>query len=422
MYRQTASPDRVPRLFIRLHPEGSEVSWLRMGSGSGESITRTGPLSALAGESAGCRVIVFVPGSDVLLLKADVPPMSRQRMSTAVPFSLEDQLAGDVELLHFAFGARSGREPLPVLVTDRARMTAWLSRLEEAGIHPDVLVPEILGLPLSPDAWTVLVEAGMAQVRTGPLSGFFADLPNFPTVLRAALVEAGEHTPAQVQLLHYTENRQQPIPIRVEELLPPGMDCRVTSASCEPDVLSVLSSHFREQDVINLLQGPYARGSDMGRAWRTWRIPALLAVVWFGLWIGILVMDVMALSEQNRSLRSRTEEVYRQTFPDARKMNDLRVRMERALRESGNTNETGTGFLTLLGEVGPYLPTGPNARLTGLDFHSGELKMRLEMAGLQALDQLKERLTREANLTVEVLSATTREGVVTGHLRIAEKR
>ncbi|VFN04011.1 MAG: general secretion pathway protein L [Candidatus Kentron sp. G] len=408
------------KLFIQLHPDKPEVTWLRRGTAKGPVVSRVGPLSDLSGEGTDCRVIVFVPGADVVLLSANVPPMSQQRMSTAVPFALEDQLAGDLDSLHFAFGRRSGKEPLPAVVVDHACITAWLSRLEEAGVRPDVLVPEILALPFMPNTWTIFVDGETALVRSGLLSGFAVDPPNLALVVRDALLRAGGNAPGQIRLLPGargtgTEAEDSPFP--------ESLDCKIVEGSREPDKLVVLSTHFDEQHAINLLQGAYSREAGIGEIWRAWRVPIILVMVWLVVWIGGLLMDIADLSERNRLLTAEIETVYRQVFPDARKMNNLRIRMERSLDEHRKTGKQGAiGFLDLLGRIGIYLQSAKNARLTHLYFRSGELELRLEMTDLQAFDRLEAQLTRKAGLTVEVLSATTRENAVTGHLKIAHPR
>lgn len=449
--RSGIMPDR---LFIQLHPDRSAVSWLRRPS---QITSRTGPLSNLSGESVGCRVIVFVPGGDVVLLAANVPAMSRQRMSMAVPFALEDQLASDLDSLHFAFGRRSDEEPLPVAVVDRTRMTTWLSRLDEAGIRPDALVPETLALPSMPDAWTILVDTGTARspdamdapladrtqlidsaekgnrrelphsalVRTGLLTGFAVELANLDVVVRDALIEAGENAPRRIRLLRCshgshagraaggkTEGEETPILASV--------DCQLLEGPRESDKLAALATHFDDRHAINLLQGPYSRETGIGELWRAWRIPIVLTTVWLVVWIGGLLMDIAGLSARSRSLETEIQSVYRQAFPDARKMNNLRTRMARGLgelREAGRGQSVG--FLDLLDRIGVYLQSTRNARLTNLYFRSGELELRVEMTDLQAFDRLKDRLIREAGLTVEVLSATTRKGAVMGHLKIS---
>ena len=78
-------------------------------------------------------------------------------MRAALPFALEEQVADEIENLHFAPGARRPGGDLPVVVVAHDRMSAWLDRLRDAGIRPARLVPEDHGLAFVPNTLSLLV-------------------------------------------------------------------------------------------------------------------------------------------------------------------------------------------------------------------------------------------------------------------------
>nr|VFK42778.1 MAG: type II secretion system protein L [Candidatus Kentron sp. TC] len=399
------------RLFIQFHPDDRpEVVWLRQGATQdGEPVSQIGSLSDLSEQATDCRIVVFAPGSDVLLLMADVPPMSRQRMAMAIPFALEDHLIADIDSLHFAFGNRSDDKLVPVAVVADELVSAWLFRLEQAGIHPDILIPETLALPFDPDAWTILMDADGALVRSDVLSGFAADLSSLPLILRDASDTGQGSSPRRIRLLRREGTSIEPPPLKL-----PG--CEVTEESC-PDRLQLLGAYFDEQRAINLLQGKYNQETGVKQVWRAWRIPFALAVVWLVAWITGALFDIARLSEQNRILEDEIKDVYRRVFPDARNMRNLRVRMERGLDELRKTDARETvGFLDVLNEAGGRLQS-ENIRLANIHFHSGELAVRMEIDDLRSFDGIKGRLAR-AGLAVEVLSVTSRDNTVMAHLKI----
>nr|VFK11368.1 MAG: general secretion pathway protein L [Candidatus Kentron sp. LPFa]VFK33135.1 MAG: general secretion pathway protein L [Candidatus Kentron sp. LPFa] len=394
------------RLFIQLYPDDRpEIAWLRQGAQDDEPVSQTGSLSDLSAQAADCQVVVFAPGSDVSLLMADMPPMTRQRMAMAVPFALEDLLIADIDSLHFALGRQSEDKLVPVAVVADDLIAGWLSRLEDAGIRPELLIPETLALPFEPDAWTILMDADGALVRSGVLSGFAADLSTLPLILRGTC-DIGDDSPQRIRLL-----RCQGAAIEL-----PPLGCEVMEEPC-PDRLQTLAGHFDEQRAINLLQGKYSRETGVKQIWRAWRIPVALVVVWFVVWVAGALLDIARLSEQNRTLDSEIENVYRRVFPDARNMRNLRVRMARGLDELRKTDARDTvGFLDILGETGIHLQP-ENIRLTSIHFRSGELALRMEIDELRSFDGIKARLAR-AGLAVEVLSVTSRDDTVMAHLKI----
>ncbi len=80
----------------------------------------SGALAQAAAAAGARQVVVLVPAVDVLRARASVPLRSGPRLLQALPFALEDQLAEDVDSLHFAAG-RSERagglsQPLGPLV------------------------------------------------------------------------------------------------------------------------------------------------------------------------------------------------------------------------------------------------------------------------------------------------------------------
>src|SRR5688572_13130693 len=77
---------------------------------------RTGPLREAAPLAAGRRVCALVPGTDVLVTEADVPVKSGAKLHQVVPYALEEQLAEDIEALHFAVGKRQAGGRVPVAV------------------------------------------------------------------------------------------------------------------------------------------------------------------------------------------------------------------------------------------------------------------------------------------------------------------
>jgi len=65
------------------------------------------------------RVVMVVAGTEVLMEEAQVPSTNLARALKAVPYSLEEQLAQDVESSHFAFGSRLSNGNIPVVVMAR---------------------------------------------------------------------------------------------------------------------------------------------------------------------------------------------------------------------------------------------------------------------------------------------------------------
>src|SRR5215469_4442008 len=120
-------------LLLRLArgPE-QRVSWMAADvAGQPVSAPQSGTLAQAASAAAGRRLIVVAPSSDVLITEVELPVKSGVKLQQVVPFALEEQLAADIETLHFAVGARdeqSGRTRAAVVT--RVLMDQWVGSLQ----------------------------------------------------------------------------------------------------------------------------------------------------------------------------------------------------------------------------------------------------------------------------------------------------
>ena len=103
-------------LVIRLRAaEEAPASWLIVDSnGARSGPVQSGPVADALSASQARRVVLLVPGSEVTLAEPELPVRGGARLAQAVPFALEEQLASDVESLHFAVGARTAGSNLMI--------------------------------------------------------------------------------------------------------------------------------------------------------------------------------------------------------------------------------------------------------------------------------------------------------------------
>lgn len=397
-------------LFLRLGATG-RVTWLKE-SEPGQVYEDT--LAEAAAAAAGRQVIAMVPGTDVILTRVAVPTRNRNRMAAAVPYLLEEQLAADVDDSHFALGERDAEGRVAVAVVSQARMDTWLARLAEVGIQADKLIPETLLLPYQSDAWSLLVEPECVTLRNAPQGGMAMDSANAAFLLRRALVET-EVVPTQLHA--WVAGDAADTTMFSDDL---GVAVRIEPLAVPP--LAFLAQQAQAESSINLLQGAYSRREQLGKLWRPWRPAAALLAVWVVLQFGVKIFQHHELQRQEQQLREEISRIYLQTFPEAKRVVNARLQMQQHLDElRGGTGSVGE-FLTLLDQV-----SGPTSELGGveidrLSYKQGELNVALMISDLQRLEQLKDRLSGDGRLSVEIQSATARNDRVEAHLQIKRGR
>src|SRR5580704_1784457 len=96
------------RTLLRLaHGAEERVSWMAVhADGQPLAAPESGSLPQAAIAASGRRLAVVVPSTDVLITDVELPVKSGVRVQQVVPYALEEQLAADIETLHFAVGAR----------------------------------------------------------------------------------------------------------------------------------------------------------------------------------------------------------------------------------------------------------------------------------------------------------------------------
>ena len=355
--------------------------------------------------SGASRIVVIVPGDDVLLSVARVPGRNRQRVLRAIPYALEEQLASDVETLHFAIGPAQDEDHYPVAVVDRSRMDGWADQLAEHNIVANQWLPEMLALPLTDDGWSVMIEGDAVLVRSGPCAGFACDLETFPALI--SLFVSREQAPAQACLFG-------------SSIIDLG-DIDVEVIDQELQALEILGRGFVQGPTIDLLQGRYSRREEWGRMLRPWKATAALLVAGLVLATFSTGINYFRLSNEQDELAAEIENVYRQTFPQARRIVNPRAQMEQELkqlqRQAGGGGQTA--FLALLVDVARILRSSGGIQVQGATYRDGRLDLQLLADNVQVLDQLKQALAGEGRMRADIQSATTQQdGKVNSRVRV----
>lgn len=231
--------------------------------------------ASLAERAKGKQVVVFIPASDTLALAVGLPPMSATKARAALPYALEDQLAGDLETQHFALGARLPDGRWPVRVIARARIEHYLGLLRGAGVEPQALVAEVDGLRDKPGDLMLWLDAEDAHWRapgrqpvTLPIDAL-QDGPAFALgdVPAGALGLRVHATPADLER-HATA---------LEAI---GDGFLQTAAQALPEgPLPWLAAQYDPAQAVNLLQGGFAPTRTHPIGLGAWRWPMRLVAV-----------------------------------------------------------------------------------------------------------------------------------------------
>ncbi|MDH3325464.1 MAG: type II secretion system protein GspL [Gammaproteobacteria bacterium] len=401
------------QIIIRMPTDdNASFSWVKLSSVIISPVIEQGSLESLVTASVGFQVVVLVPGSNIVLLNVSVPTQNKQRMLKAIRYANEEELAADVDSLHFSLGNIETKDQVPVAVVEIELMNQWLDLLQSAGLAVDVMMPETLAAPLVENELTIVIEDNAALLRGGDYDAFYVDVDNLSLMLSLWLKDNADNLPQSI-VVWGTDETETFLPDVSEEI-------KVEHKVASKGLLGILDSHpINFEKTINLLQGDYSRREQLGKIWRPWRLAASLAGALFVLQLGLAITQSSMLESQSLALKTEANKIYKDAFPDARRIVNPRKQMEQKLKElKGDSSSSSITFLTLLVGTGQVFQATAGLNLKSIRYKNNMLDVDLEVPNYQVLDELKQKLTKKAERSVEIQSAVTRGDIVQGRLQI----
>lgn len=366
---------------LRWHLDGT-LSWTVDRDGI---LPAQGSLAEAAKALAGQPLTVLIPVLHTSLLQTRLPGKQKRIRQQALPYLLEEQLAADIETLHIASGKVENGE-IPCAAIDRQWLQNLLGELHAANMHPALLTVDALALPWQAGSWTLLIEPDGILLRTARHSGMACTGESL-----MQLVELLGHAglPEKICLHDMTAGtnlqdtlqawcRQQGVQL---EILPPPAHA-----------LTLLASTLATASPPNLLQGEFSPREQHRQLWRPWRLAAGLLLASLVLQTGMATSQYLALKKEDAQLAVAIETLYRDTFPEARRVVNAPVQMQQqlaGLRQGGASSE----FHTYLQHAAAELQRS-KVKILSLHYSDGQLEMECSAESLQNLEQLRKQLDR----------------------------
>ncbi|WP_331069457.1 type II secretion system protein GspL [Steroidobacter sp.] len=394
-----------------------QAEWLIVeGNGTRKGNVSWGSLEDAAAQATGRKTIVLVPGTDVLLAEPVLPLKSGAKLAQVVPFALEEQLAADVEDMHFAVGKRASRPGTPVAAVARKRMEEWVAALQSAGLPCDALYAETSVLPTVTGAIAVLIDGQRLYVRRENQPGTVIEVEPLIEALQLALgsgEEAREHVTIFVSEDDYERERQM-----LEEL-------REFTASLQlkllPDgPLPLLAANVpaaMKSGAVNLLQGPYAVKTKLNVSFAPWRYAAVLAAVLVATHIGVKTWQYVHYKKVESQLDAQITETFQQSLPGAPVPDPLEARrqVEQVLAQLRGTGPT-SGMLTALAMLSEAMSQAPNTHIEALSYRDNVTDLRVLTPSVDSLERIRQ-VAGERGIAAEIQSTNPRDSKVEGRLQ-----
>jgi len=407
----------------------SELDWIVV-TDSGVPIGEPGHggKAAAVTEAIGRKVIGLVPSVDVLRTRADVPVRGTGKILQALPYALEEQLADDIEELHFAAGERTGDGEVPVAVVRHDKMDSWREQLAAEEIELAAIYTEGDALGDIPGTAVLLAESGRLTLRDIDGTISTGDVENADALIELWLTnqaqpssdENSEKTPINL-LVYATPESHRLLESTIDRVRPAleTLDVKIL-----PDgALPRLAAQLATGGGINLLQARYARRSNYRAFWPAWRISAALLAAFCVILIGYTFVENSQLKRQVAALDSAIESAFRYTFPDVRNLQtDLRNQFDAKLKALGRSPRAaaGPGFLDALLSISQAVAgdSGAGSSIQAIDFRGSTVEIRILAPDVEALDRVQKAIAKGGQLQAEIQSANPEGDKVLGRIKI----
>jgi len=377
----------------------TDCVWLRVDASAGCLAPAQRSSLAAAAEAAGdTRVVWIVPGDLVSLSRPVLPPKSGKRIPTLVPFALEDQLAAELDTLHFATGSQAEDGAVDTAIIDREVLTRHRAALLGHGLKVVAAYGTIQVTPVIPSTTVLLVEGPKINVREATGAAYCADLiPGLTTRECLALAESDERPCVLYttsESFYTLEAPQSP-----DDGLPAGGHYVGGGPQfLEYGPLQKYAEVALRDPPVNLLQGAFAPSGDAAAGWARWRAPIWVLVAFVAVNVIASGVDLYRAHRAEVQLDAELHAAYAQAMPgvDPARLPAPRMAVEARVRRVGSAGQGG--LIGALDALGAAVVATPGATVKSVNYHDGAIEAVITAGDLASLNQVQQTIGGAARL------------------------
>lgn len=356
-------------------------------------------------------VVLLLPTESCLSMRCTVPGRTLGQMRRALPYVVEEFIAGDIDSMHVASGPLRRGAAVDVVLIERAALQGWIETLAAHGVVVSFAAPDAAMLAAAPNEVTLLFDGNRVLVRS---------------IEQVAAIEAGalklvlESVAAKAAsegIRIVAVNGRVPEVMRAE--VAQVTEHRIEWIDTESDVTALAhlaAAYPGSPPAINLLQGTLAPATQGANGWLRWRAVAALLALWFVVLLASETVRGIWASHRASALTSDIETLYRSYFPQDQRVQDPYKQMRVHIGGRGDSDST---FLSLLGHLASGLAANPSAQLRSITFSDARAELGAEVAvgGFDALEGLKTAWS-QAGVAVDISSAEQQDQQVRARVRL----
>jgi general secretion pathway protein L len=375
----------------------------------------TGSLEELSNMSARHTAVVLLNSQCLHINQLHLPTQNMQKLLKAVPYAIEEFIAEDIEDFHFVVAKNKNSDTTSVVGIDKTTLQNIIAIFQQHNITVEKIIPDVLCLTASDRQWACLNFEQDSYLQTDTLNGMVLSHDILPYVINSRLQDEKQTKPEKILLFS-----EQDKPSAFDQLQIDDDEIEIINISFNTHPLVVFCGQYKQASALNLLQNKFKPKRKSSGYWQHWRLAASLAAVWLTLHLGLTGFQYSQLKDENNIAKAEIEKIYRNAFPQSRKIVNPRSQMEQKLNElKGSSGNSSSGLVFLLAEsFGTLSQDRENITLQSLTFRNSKMDIQIDSANLQAIETLNKKLNENKKLKSEITSSSSEKDKVKGNLRI----
>jgi len=342
-------------------------------------------------------VVIGLPSDDVRTAVLEVSADERKHLASSLPYMMEEQVADDVEDLHFV-SAPIDEEAYLVAFTRKAQMSNWIEALPGAE-ELKLFSPEALCLPVNGNECCIVVQGQEAVMRWSESQGARVDLTLLSVVLDSLPDMPGS-------LVIYGTDR--------DAVMAHLSDEQASRVDWRQGGWGALLMLTQASPPINLRQGAFAPRLPLGKWWNIWKTVAIAAGVAMALQFVADLAQYQTLKNHNLELRSAIQESYRKANPRGAVV-DVEKQLNRQLSEFAGGAGVAAFTPRLVDVVTATL--AHDGRVTSVNYSAGQLRLNLTVDNFAAVERIRQQL-EQSGLKATLETSNARGDEVRARLRV----
>ncbi|WP_260260138.1 type II secretion system protein GspL [Vibrio intestinalis] len=362
-------------------------------------------LSVIADYAMQRQTIVLLSATDVLLKQVTVPAGGARQFETMLPYLVEDDVAQDVDQLHFTVLAKQDSQA-DICAVDKQWLQQQLTQLREFGFNVRKVLPDALALP-DGEGISAVELAGQWLLKKQHYQAVSVDSAWLPMMAQSDWVKDDE----------------QWLPLQAFSPLPSlALNDQQNWQQAEPQLVMQLLATQAIASKVNLLTGEFKPKSTVTKHLKIWRKAVIAAVVLLVVLITQNILHTRQAEAQAAAYRAESERIFRAVSGKKKipTVSYLKRELEReaARLSGGRSGDTVLDWLVKLPEA---FKAAPDSNLTGFKYDSQREVVSLEVTSKDFQTFEKMRATLEQEFTVKQGQLNKEDGLVFGSLELSKK-